>query len=326
MTDARARLLRIRDFFQEHTDERHPVTARELIAYVELSGYPANRRAVYADIALLRHAGLDIRMRRRRANEYYLGNRLFDDAELRILADMVRASRILTAERTERVIGKLASLTSRYEATALLGHCCVNPLKTKDDRSFQNVDTILAALDRGGRLSFVYRPFADKKQRFPGCGAETYTVNPFRLAYAKDHYYLIADHPAREGLTHYRLDWMTEVCAPADTAAPEDPALDAAYARNMFSMAQGETRWVRLSFDRRHLGEMTDRFGADIPLEQLDNQTYSLYAPVSVSAPFFGWVFQFGGGVRITAPDDVRERMLLMLESVRRAGYYMSRK
>lgn len=54
MADARARLLRMRDFFLEHTDERHPVTARELIAYLELSGFPANRRAVYADISLLR--------------------------------------------------------------------------------------------------------------------------------------------------------------------------------------------------------------------------------------------------------------------------------
>ncbi|MEZ4628744.1 MAG: hypothetical protein R2912_11940 [Eubacteriales bacterium] len=42
-----------------------------------------------------------------------------------------------------------------------------------------------------------------------------------------------------------------------------------------------------------------------------------MFAPVRVSPPFFGWVFQFGGRVRILAPDDVRERMLLMLEDPR---------
>lgn len=321
MADARARLLRMREFFLEQTDERHPVTARELIAHLELSGLPADRRAVYADIALLKHAGLDIRVRRRRANEYYLSGRMFDDTELRILADMARASRILTAEQTERMIGKLASLTSRHEATALRKHCCTNPLKTKDDRAFQNIGTILVALERGGRLSFVYRPNAEKKMPVPGSGAETYIVNPYRLAYAEDHYYLIADHPVQEGFAHYRLDWIADVRALFDAAAPADPSFDAAYAKSVFSMAQGEARWVRLAFDRRHLGDMIDRFGADAPMEQLDEQTYALCASVRVSAPFFGWVFQFGGGVRITAPEDVCERMLLMLEAARQAGH-----
>jgi predicted DNA-binding transcriptional regulator YafY len=55
-------------------------------------------------------------------------------------------------------------------------------------------------------------------------------------------------------------------------------------------------------------------------MEQTDERTYALFAPVRVSPPFYGWVFQFGGGVRILAPDDVREQMLLMLEAARLAG------
>ena len=73
MSDTRARLLLLRDFFLEQTDEKHAVSARELIAFLELRGIPSNRRAVYEDIALLRQYGVDIRVRRRRANEYYMG-------------------------------------------------------------------------------------------------------------------------------------------------------------------------------------------------------------------------------------------------------------
>ena len=316
----------MRDFFLERTDELHPVTARELIAHLELSGIPSDRHAVYSDIALLKHAGLDIRIRRRRANEYYLGSRMFEEAELRILADMARGSRVLTAERTERLVGKLASLTSRYQAAPLYKQSCINPLKTKDDRALSNLEKILTAMERGDGLSFDYRPYAERNPLLSGCGAETVIVHPFRLAYAEDRYYLIADHPAAEGFAHYRLDWMANVRIHDEAAARADPASDAAYAKGMFSMAQGEARWVRFAFDRQYLGEMTDRFGADLPLEQLDGQTYALCALVLVSAPFFGWVFQFGGGVRITAPDDVRERMLLMLEAVRRGGYHRDRK
>ena len=37
MLDARARLLTLRAYLLEHTDERHSVTAREIIAYLELA-------------------------------------------------------------------------------------------------------------------------------------------------------------------------------------------------------------------------------------------------------------------------------------------------
>jgi len=67
------------------------------------------------------------------------------------------------------------------------------------------------------------------------------------------------------------------------------------------------------------IGTMLDSFGADVPVEPMDEQTYALFAPVRVSPPFFGWVFQFGGRVKILAPDDVREQMLLMLEASRTA-------
>ena len=107
MLDARARLLLLRAYLLEHTDERHSATAREIIAYLELSGYTADRRAVYADIALLRESGLDIRVRRRKANEYYVHTRVFERTELRLLADMIRASRVLSREHSEAMIEKL---------------------------------------------------------------------------------------------------------------------------------------------------------------------------------------------------------------------------
>ena len=88
-------------------------------------------------------------------------------------------------------------------------------------------------------------------------------------------------------------------------------------ARKFFSMAPAQQRWVHLSFERALLGTMLDRFGADVPVDVIDEETLSLYAPVRVSPPFFGWVFQFGGRVNILAPDDVREQMLLMIEAAR---------
>ena len=321
MSDSRLRLLLMRDFFLDNTDERHTITAQELIAHLELRGIPCDRRTIYSDIALLQHSGMDIRIRRRRANEYFLARRLFERAELRLLADMVRTSRVLSPERTSAMVEKLLSLTSRQEAANLRRTAtAAAPHQAQGERAFQNAATILYAIENGRKLSFVYCSILAKHMLLPRRGGEAYIVNPCMLAYAEDHYYLVADHPAHEGLAHYRLDKMTDVCALEEAAAPADSGFDAAaYAKTVFSMTPAEQRWVRLSFDQQLIGAVLDRFGSDVPMETLDGNTYAIMAPVRVSPPFFGWVFQFGGKMRILAPEDVCERMILMLEAARRA-------
>lgn len=322
MLDARARLLQLRAYLLEHTDERHSVTVREIIAHLELCGFAADRRVVYADIELLRGSGMDIRVHRRRANEYYLHTRVFERTELRLLADMVRASRFLSKEHSETMIEKLASLGSRFDAAWLKRQGgAIGPYKAENENAYYNAAQILAAQERGSKLSFVYCQFVAKRALSPRRGGEAYIVSPLMLIYAEDHYYLIADHPSREGLAHYRLDKMEQVRALEEPAVPADVAFDAAaYAKTVFSMVPAQQRWVHLSFDRQLIGAMLERFGADVPVEPLDELTLALFAPVRVSAPFFGWVFQFGGRVKILAPDDVREQMMLLLESYRAAG------
>lgn len=316
------RLLALMNYLTEYTDEKHAATVRDLIAHLELAGIPADRRTVCADLALLKRGGMDLRMRRRRANEYYLASRLFERVELRLLADMVRSSRVLTKERSEELIKKLGSTASRFEADWLLrANGGVNPYKTDQERAYLNAGRILGALEKSVKLMFAYGRSGENQALSPRGGDETYIVNPCRLVYAEDHYYLIADHPAREGYAHYRLDRMSDVRALDEPAVPADPSFDAAaYARSVFSMMPAEQRWVRLSFDRHLTGCMLDRFGADVPIERTDENTVTLYAPVRVSPPFFGWVFQFGGAVRILEPEDVRERMLLMTQAARGAG------
>lgn len=322
MLDARMRLLLLRAYLLEQTDERNSVTVREIIAHLELRGFSADRRAVYSDIALLRESGLDIRVCRRSANEYYIADRIFDRNELRLITDMIRASRVLSREHSDAMIDRLSTLASRYDAAWLRRQgVATGPHKAGDERAFRNIAQILVALEQGSKLSFIYCQFDAKKALVPRRGGERYIVNPCLLIYAEDHYYLIADHPQREGFAHYRLDKIEAARALDVPASPADLSFDAAaYAKTVFSMAPAQQRWVHLAFERQLLGAMLDRFGADIPVDALDDETLALFAPVRVSPQFFGWVFQFGGRVKILAPSDVCEQMLLMLESCRKTN------
>ncbi len=320
MTDPRARLLLIRTYLERHTDAEHPLTVSELSAHLECAGLTGGRAAVCSDLALLREYGMEISARRGREGGFFLAGRLFDLLELQILADMVKRSRVLTQTRTEAMLQKIGLLTNEYEAAPLLRGCrAAGCRKADSEETLQNIGRICEALDNGRKLSFVYRSDAAKNvRRQPG--TEYYAVNPCLLACSDGSYYLVADHPLAGGLTHYRLDHMS--CAhvmeePSTAAGHEIKPAD--YEASVFSMAAGERRWVRLAFDKALLGDMMDRFGTDAPISELDGNTGLICAGVRVSPAFYGWVFQFGGRVRILAPDDVRETMLLMLEGYRRS-------
>lgn len=323
MSNPRARLLQTRAYLLEHTDERHPATIAEIAAVLEREGIGADARALLADLEALRASGLDICSTRGRNKAYYVGRRLFPCAELRLLMDMVRASRFLPKGQASALIEKLIRLSSEHERGSLrLGATRPDSPTPEQTDVFQTVGRILAALEAKQQLSFVYCSPTGRKTAEPRRDGQAYVVNPCLLLYAEDNYYLVADHPLHEGLAHYRLDRIQEAALVEHAAVLPDISFDpVAYARSVFSMYPAKQRWVRLAFDRVLTGAMLDRFGANVPLELLDERTGSLYALVCAGRPFFGWVFSFCGGVRILAPDDVREQMLLMLEAGRVSLY-----
>jgi predicted DNA-binding transcriptional regulator YafY len=318
MADPRSRLLQIRAYLIENTDELHPVTVQELIAYLECSGMTADRRAVYADIALLRASGMKIGQRRGRTGGYYLEMRAFETSELQFLIDSVQSSRMLTQKRCDGLTAKLRNLACRHAPIRLQNMHIKNRLKAIDDGAFQNAWIIHEALNANRKLSFLYCQYSGGKALRPRRGGLAYVVSPCLLLYSDATYYLIADHPYHDGLAHYRVDKMQDVRVLNEPAPPLDPSFDPSqYARTIFSMFPGEQRWVRLAFDKTLLGAMIDRFGADAPMSEIDAQTSAISAPVRITPPFFGWVFQFCGKVRILSPDDVREQMALMIEMAR---------
>ena len=55
-------------------------------------------------------------------NRYFVGERLFELPELKLLVDAVESSRFITAKKSERLIEKLGKLTSESHARQLDRH------------------------------------------------------------------------------------------------------------------------------------------------------------------------------------------------------------
>ena len=70
-----------------------------MISYLESLDIPAERKAIYDDLELLRSFGMDIVHVRGKSHGYYLGQRTFELPELKLLIDVVQASQMCIRDR-----------------------------------------------------------------------------------------------------------------------------------------------------------------------------------------------------------------------------------
>ena len=86
----KSRLLYIRHILEAETDENHPITVSELIEKLSNMGIDGKRRAVQSDIELLQEYGIDLISDGQRPARYFIGSRLLELPELKLLIDAVQ--------------------------------------------------------------------------------------------------------------------------------------------------------------------------------------------------------------------------------------------
>ena len=316
MANQKLKLLYLAKFLREETDEEHPRTVQDMIAYLSAYDIPAERKAIYDDLKLLETAGMDIQTVKAKSFGYFLGERDFQLAELKMLIDVVQASPFLTQSKSMELIGKLEKQTSRSNARQLRRQVYVmQRVKTGNETLYYAVDGIQAAINENKKITFHYFDYSVSGEKIFRHGDAAYTVNPVALCVDR-FYYLIAYDTENKEYRHYRVDRMARltVCGETRDALPEGFDLGE-YVKTIFDMFNGKTESVHLRFDNSLLNVVTDRFGLDAHRRPDGPDGFELFAPVEVGPTFFGWLFQFGSQARIIGPESVRRAFLQHCQS-----------
>ena len=151
------RLLHILLLLQEQTDEDHPLTTTEIVAYFTQLGIPTDRKTVKADIDMMIDCGIDIVAYRGTKTSFFYGNRLFELAELKLLIDAVEASKFITARKSGELVRKLTSMTSEANASELERSLyTTGRIKPENERIYLVVDAIYRAINQARKISFLY--------------------------------------------------------------------------------------------------------------------------------------------------------------------------
>ena len=307
------KLLYLRELFYERGDADAPLSMAQILAYLAERGISCERKSIYDDITCLRDYGMDIILQPGRGGGYYLANREFELPELKLLVDAVQSSRFLTTKKSMELIEKLEKLAGRSEGQILRRNVVVTDrVKNMDESIYYAVDALNEAISRNVQISFRYFEWGVNRTRNFREGR--YTASPYALIWDNEFYYLVA-HSEHHGLTHYRVDHMTDIrplAQPRFLVGGRLPDLSV-YGKSVFSMFAGELTQVRLLFENKLAGVVLDRFGRDAILVPEDEEHFSFTAPVALSDSFLGWLTQFGTKVRILHPQAAAERYRRLL-------------
>ena len=306
------KLILILRLLQDKSDENHYVSMSQILDYLNTYGVEAERKSIYSDIEALKELGYDIISVKGRDGGYFLGERDFELAELKILVDAIQASRFITAKKSKELIQKISNLGGTYNAQELKRDVFVlNRAKSKNDSFFYSVDSIHTALRDNKKISYKYVDYNVDKQVVYRHDGAVYDVSPLGLVWNNERYYLIGfDHHSQE-IRHYRVDRMKNLSVSSKNR--EIPAeykeIDfGEYCNKFINMFSGDEKNVTVRFPVRLVNSVIDQFGDNVILHKENQDFFKGSFKVNVSVQFFGWLSSFGNDVEILEPKSVRTR------------------
>ncbi|MBQ1415259.1 MAG: WYL domain-containing protein [Lachnospiraceae bacterium] len=320
-SNQKLKLLYLVRIFREETDEDHGLSTEEIIGRLNAYGVNADRKTLYSDFEELRTFGFDIISRRTQRNTlYYLGEREFQLAELKLLVDSVQSAKFISDRRSNELIAKLETLASRHQAGQLHRQVVISGrVKTANEKIYYNVDPIHQAISADRQISFRYFQWNLKNEPELRREGKRYTVSPWALLWDDENYYLVGYDAADDAIKHYRVDKMQQVTVTDEPREGRRQFRDfdlPKYTRMHFGMFGGEETHVTLEAENSMAGILIDRFGKDIPLIPCDEEHFRTHVDVAVSGQFLGWIAALGGRVKVTAPETVVERMRALAKSL----------
>lgn len=318
------KLLYLLKFFYEETDENHTLTVNEIIAKLERNGISAARRSIYDDIRTLQDFGIDIVMRKSKTCEYFLGSRLFETSELKILIDSIQSSRFITKKKSESIIKRLKQLASKPQARSFSGQIYIyDRIKSMNECILYNVDTIHNAIAENRKITFKYFDYNIKREKVFRKNGELYSADPLALTFDNENYYLISYNHKYEDYVHYRVDKMTDIKISSEKRIVSEERFNAAeYVKPVFSMFDGKVEHITALFHISYLNVIIDRFGDNVILRETeDKECFQATFRAAVSPTFLSWIITFGRGAMIISPQWVADEVKnLALETAEMYG------
>lgn len=312
------RTLLIFQYLWMYTGEEYTVSLEQIKDFLETYSLPRpDSRTIKADIDQLIEFGLDIIIDRKVQNQYFIGSRHFDTAEVKLLIDAVQSSRFITPQKSKVLIHKLGMFIEPQQKKLLKRQLYIDHrTKSTNESVILIVDHLYTAIIERKKVTFQYFDYTPEKKKVHRHGGQFYTVSPYAMLWNNDQYYMVGYSEARGLVATYRVDRISHLTVtdeptqgrPADFTVSD-------YFGQTFSMYLGEEAEVELLCKNALMGSIIDRFGEDVAVQVVDGEHFKVNATVALSNNFYGWVFASGGKMRILSPEKAVEDFRAIIDN-----------
>ncbi len=298
------------------TDEQHPVNTNDLIAYLGEKGITAERKSVARDVAALRDAGYSIILCDEYKRGYYMTDQLFEDYELKIIADAVSGAKFITYEDSSSIVDKLCELASPTGEEIIKNHTFIDEkIKSKNKKVRYNIDKVINAIKNGKRITFQYFEFAaDGKMQLKRDG-HIYEISPYYLCWDDDSYFLIGNSKSHDHLIHFHVEMMTNVEITKTPIRPREEIEEfrgsfsiGDYLRRSVNMYGGESIKITLECSDKIAKNVREEFGEDIITKPIGEDRFVTEVKAAEGEGLIRWIMQFSAeDMKVIAPENIVE-------------------
>lgn len=311
------RVLALYKILIKNTDEQHPITMQDILTYMEAEGHFCSEDSVLRYIKQLRNElGVDVISGRGRNARYFIGNRLLEKEELKLIIDSINASNFIEKSIATKMIDKLKNTMSIYDSEELdrsvLG---VNIAKAENKKILYNVNIIQEALAKGVQISFDYMGW-NKNKKLVKKSERRYNMNPWALIWANDRYYLYGYDVKKTGDVfnerNYRVDKLENIQLSdiSRDGKSQFRSFNAnTYVSRRMGMFSGKEQVITVRIPEFLVGAFIDQFGKRITIsEDAEDMVLVTFTAVP-SSILLGWLLGLKS-VEVIEPQNVREDII----------------
>ena len=314
MTD-RANMLCILKILEEYSDEDHILTTKDVLEKMErLYDKKTDRRTVYSSVDALCDLGYPVSKFEDNGIGYYMEERTFSDAELRLLIDAVFSCEYISKKQTEELLEKLRGFVSCHDRKNYSYTNIVAPEKKSSNQEvFLNIEILNEAINSRKKISFTYMDYDYDKTLKPR-REELYIANPYMMVCDSSRYYLVAITNRHSDIGYYRIDMMKniQVLKEGLDVSKRDAKLDSV--KRVVYAFSGEPESIHLHCDKSALRYVIERFGKDATITKNSDDSFEAYFRAAPQGLIY-WALQYLDSVEVVSPASVRDEVIKLIHS-----------
>ena len=313
-------LLLYYEILRKHSDPEHPLSEARIMELMDREGVTVNRNNVERNMGFLMEAGIDVEHARGLKGGYYLTERKFTEAELRLLIDSVLASRHISKADSGKLIGKIEDLASDSFRHQMTHVTMVDAFeKTENEELFESIDVIDQAISRRKAIHFDYMKYGSDKKMF--CSSSP-TVTAFQMILQNQRYYLVSYNMDVGEIRHYRVDRiknakLTDLAAVPIRKVPgyENGFDYAKYATQLPYMYTDRPELITFLADESIIDQVVDWLGRKNVMFDKNAPEGKIRVNVRASRKAFKfWALQYLEHVEVLMPKQLRQDILKSLQ------------